>query len=53
MDIYDVAIIGGGPGGLACAIKAQELGLSYVILEKGQRVLQGISNVQKCWQLEG
>jgi len=42
MDICDVAIIGGGPGGLACAIKAQELGLSYVILEKGQRVLQGI-----------
>ncbi len=42
MDTYDVAIIGGGPGGLACAIKAQELGLSYVILEKGQRVLQGI-----------
>jgi thioredoxin reductase len=42
MDIYDVAIIGGGPGGLACAIKLQELGLSYVILEKGQRVLQVI-----------
>jgi thioredoxin reductase len=42
MDIYDIAIIGGGPGGLACAITAQNLGLSYVVLEKGQQVLQGI-----------
>lgn len=42
MDIYDVVIIGAGPGGLACAIKAKELGLSYVILDKGTNVLQGI-----------
>lgn len=42
MDIYDVVIIGAGPGGLACAIKAKELGLSYVLLEKGASVLQGI-----------
>jgi thioredoxin reductase len=42
MDLYDVIIIGAGPGGLACAIKAQDLGLSYVILEKGRSVLQGI-----------
>ena len=42
MDIYDVVIIGAGPGGLACAIKAKELGLSYVILEKGTSVFQGI-----------
>ena len=32
MDIYDVAIIGAGPGGLACALKAQELGLNYIII---------------------
>ena len=42
MDTYDVAIVGAGPGGLACAIKAAELGLKYVILEKGGRVFQGI-----------
>ncbi len=42
MNNYDVAIVGAGPGGLACAIKAVELGLSYVLIEKGQRVFQGI-----------
>lgn len=42
MYVYDVAIIGAGPGGLACAIKAKELGLRYVILEKGTSVFQGI-----------
>ena len=33
--IYDIIIIGGGPIGLACGIKAEEAGLSYIILEKG------------------
>ena len=33
--IYDIIIIGGGPIGLACAIKAKENGLSYVVVEKG------------------
>jgi thioredoxin reductase (NADPH) len=33
--MYDLAIIGGGPVGLAAAIEAKRLGLSYVILEKG------------------
>ena len=33
--IYDIVIIGGGPIGLACGIKAKEAGLSYIILEKG------------------
>ena len=42
MDRYDVAVVGAGPGGLACAVKAQELGLSCVLLEKGKNVLQGI-----------
>ena len=42
MDTYDVAIVGAGPGGLACAIKAKELGLSYIVLEKGESILQGI-----------
>lgn len=33
--MYDVAIIGAGPIGLACGIEAKKAGLSYLILEKG------------------
>lgn len=32
---FDLLIIGGGPIGLACGLKAQEAGLSHVIIEKG------------------
>ncbi len=32
---FDIIIIGAGPIGLACAIKAQEAGLTYLIIEKG------------------
>lgn len=32
---FTVAIIGGGPIGLACGIEAKKAGLSYIILEKG------------------
>ena len=42
METYDVVIVGAGPGGPAGAVKARELGLSAVLLEKGKRVLQGI-----------
>jgi dihydrolipoamide dehydrogenase len=31
---YDLAVIGGGPGGYAAAIKAKQLGLNTVIVEK-------------------
>ncbi|HZW70445.1 MAG TPA: YpdA family putative bacillithiol disulfide reductase [Hanamia sp.] len=34
-ELYDVVIIGGGPIGLACGIRAKKVGLKYVILEKG------------------
>ncbi len=34
-DILDVAIVGGGPSGLATAIECQRAGLSYEIIEKG------------------
>lgn len=35
---YDVVIIGAGPIGLACGIKAQEAGLSHLIIDKGTLV---------------
>ena len=37
-DEFDVAIIGGGPSGMAVAIDCQKHGLSHVILEKGTLV---------------
>jgi len=33
--MMDVIIIGGGPIGLACGVKAKKAGLDYIILEKG------------------
>ena len=35
MSLYDVAIVGAGPVGLAAAIGCKRAGLSYVVLEKG------------------
>ena len=35
MPVRDVLIVGGGPSGLATAIAAKQLGLDYVIVEKG------------------
>lgn len=34
----DVLIVGAGPIGLACAIEAKKVGLSYVVIEKGALV---------------
>jgi hypothetical protein len=34
--------VGADPGGLACALKAVEPGLSYILLEKGQNAFRGI-----------
>ena len=31
---YDLAIIGSGPGGYVCAIRAAQLGLNVVVVEK-------------------
>jgi thioredoxin reductase (NADPH) len=36
--IYDIAIVGAGPIGLACAIEAKRNGLSALIVEKGTLV---------------
>lgn len=35
MQVLDVAIIGAGPIGLACAIEVQMRGLTYTVIEKG------------------
>ncbi|WP_422861035.1 YpdA family putative bacillithiol disulfide reductase [Flagellimonas sp. S174] len=35
MQDYDLAIIGGGPIGIACGLEAKKKGLSYIIIEKG------------------
>jgi dihydrolipoamide dehydrogenase len=32
--VYDVVILGGGSGGYACALRASQLGLSVVLIEK-------------------
>ncbi|MDZ7582955.1 MAG: FAD-dependent oxidoreductase [Deltaproteobacteria bacterium] len=54
MNPYDVTIIGAGPGGLACAIQAGQLGLRYLLLEKGSECFQGIMTLihaaKKCIQ---
>ncbi|WP_028324095.1 NAD(P)-binding domain-containing protein [Desulfatirhabdium butyrativorans] len=39
---YDIVIIGAGPGGIAAGWLAKSFGMSYVLLEKGPMVLQGI-----------
>ncbi len=38
MERYDVAVIGGGPAGLAAAIKAMELGLQTLLIEATDRL---------------
>lgn len=35
MEIFDLAIIGAGPCGLACAIEAKKAGLKYIVVDKG------------------
>src|SRR4051794_3654095 len=33
--VYDVAVVGSGPGGYVAAIRARQLGLETVLIEKG------------------
>ena len=44
---YDVAIIGSGPGGYVAAIRAAQLGLSVLIIEKESR-LGGVCTLRGC-----
>ncbi|MBT1072595.1 NAD(P)-binding domain-containing protein [Pelotalea chapellei] len=41
---YDVLIIGGGPAGLSAAYLCHKHGLSYLVLESGKAIFQGIAN---------
>lgn len=41
---YDVLIIGGGPAGLSTAFICHKQGLTYLVLESGKAVFQGIAN---------
>ena len=34
--MHDAVIIGGGPGGYVCAIRAAQLGLSVALIERAQ-----------------
>ena len=43
MKIYDILIVGAGPCGLACAIEAQQKGLSCLVVEKGS-IAESIRN---------
>jgi len=44
---YDVAIIGSGPGGYVAAIRAAQLGLSVLLVEKDSR-LGGVCTLRGC-----
>jgi thioredoxin reductase len=44
MQMYDVLIVGGGPGGVAAAYLCHKNGLSHLLIESGKSVFQGIAN---------
>jgi thioredoxin reductase len=43
-EMYDVVIIGAGPAGVSAAYLCHKAGLSYILLEGGKGVFQGIAN---------
>lgn len=49
--LYDVIIIGGGPAGLATAYLCHKNSLSYLVLESGKSILQGIANTYPSGKL--
>jgi thioredoxin reductase len=42
--VYDVVIVGGGPAGVAAAYLCHKSNLSYLLIEQGKTVFQGIAN---------
>lgn len=49
--VYDVLIIGGGPAGLSTAYLCHKNGLSYLVLESGKAIFQGIANTYPSGKL--
>ena len=49
--LYDVIIVGGGPAGLATSYLCHKNGLSYLLLESGKAILQGIANTYPSGKL--
>ena len=49
---YDVAVIGGGPGGYAAAFQAADLGLRTVVIEQDPQLggvcLRGCISPRRC-----
>lgn len=45
---FDVVIIGGGPGGYVCAIKAVQLGLHVAVVDKAKSELGGTCLTKGC-----
>ena len=46
-NIFDVAIVGSGPGGLSAALSCIQRGLTYVVLEKEQEIASTIARYPK------
>ena len=44
-ETFDVIVVGGGPGGYVCAIRAAQLGLKTAVVERDR--LGGISAAHK------
>lgn len=45
---FDVVVIGGGPGGYVCAIRASQLGLKVAIVDKARSELGGTCLTKGC-----
>lgn len=45
---FDIVVIGGGPGGYVCAIKAAQLGLRTAVIEKAKDQLGGTCLTKGC-----
>ena len=48
---YDIAVIGGGPAGYSCAIRAAQRGAKVACIEKTQQWEKSIvrGGVLECW----